>query len=161
MIRLQIRPSFKLVVPYRPDEAVERIRRQVKNNEGKVVSTVMSKYIILSIPPEKEHFWSPRLTLEVDEHEKGAVVRGLFGPRPSVWTMFAGFYFSVIILGTVGLIFGLVQWSLKMAPYGLWAVPAAVILLAVAYGVALSGQNLGLAQMHLLRSILDKALNSS
>ncbi|MFQ5583831.1 MAG: hypothetical protein ACE5GL_05295 [Calditrichia bacterium] len=161
MFRLQIRPSFKLVISLSPGKTVERIRDQIKKHEGKVASTVMNNYIILSIPPEKEHFWSPRLTVEVDEHEKGSVVRGLFGPRPSVWTMFAGFYFSVIILGTVGLIFGLVQWSLKMTPYGLWAVPAAIVLLAVAYGIALSGQNLGLAQMHLLRSVLDKALNSS
>jgi hypothetical protein len=161
MIKIQIRPRFRLIVPYSPSDVLERLRTEIEKPDAKCAGTILTGYAIFRIHDDQQHYWSPRLTIEVSEHEHGTLVRGLFAPRPAVWTMLASFYALTIFVGLVGLIFGLSQWSLGMSPYGLWVVPLSILLLVITYTIALTGQNLGLAQMHLLRSVLDKALGSN
>ena len=84
---------------------------------------------------------------------------GLFAPRPAVWTLFASFYAFTIFLAFVGFSWGFSQWSLDMAPTAMWLVPLALALLAIAYGIALTGQKLGAAQMTRLRTYLETALD--
>ncbi|MCB0291751.1 MAG: hypothetical protein KDH97_15965, partial [Calditrichaeota bacterium] len=98
-------------------------------------------------------------SLEVEEHSDGAVLRGLFGPKPNVWTLFMGMYLAIGFSGTTGLMFGLSQWSLGMPPLLLWSVPAALLAGAAVYGLALYGQRLSQEHMYVLRQFVDEAVD--
>jgi hypothetical protein len=100
------------------------------------------------------------LSVEVEAQENGTLIRGLLGPRPVVWTLFASFYAFALFAGLVGLIWGLSQWSLGITPFALWIVPVAILLIIIAYGIAYTGQKLGYEQMLLLRGFLDKSIES-
>lgn len=59
----------------------------------------MDEHIFLDILNKDNHFWSPHLHLELEEAtEKITKVKGLFGPKPQVWTFFMFLHFVVATL---------------------------------------------------------------
>jgi len=163
VLKVRIRPKFELNTSSSLEEIVNILREKLSNPNALCTGTILNNgYFILRIPDDQSHFWSPRLTIELEKQDDNStLVRGLFGPHPAVWMLFAGFYLFFIFVGLVGLFYGLAQWSLKMPPSALWGVPISLVLIGISYGIALIGQNLGLEQMHQLRSFLERSLNSS
>lgn len=159
MPKISIRPRFKIEVPMKIDEIVSAIRHRIDDPSEKIAGTVLPEYAVLKIPIEDQHYWSPELSLSLEETENGTIVRGLFGPRPVVWTLFASFYAFTAFALLIGIFVGYPQWSLGQTPYALWLIPVALILFGSAYAVALSGQKLGQKEMLHLRNILSDILS--
>ena len=86
------------------------------------------------------------------------MIRGLFGPRPQVWTMFVLFYSTIGFAALIVLVFGLSYWSLGKSTLILWWVPVLAALYLTLYLVAYFGQRLGKVQMILLQKFIDKLL---
>ncbi|RNC85160.1 MAG: GTP-binding protein [Winogradskyella sp.] len=50
----------------------------------------------MRFPKKEQHYWSPQLHLEINQKdETHATIYGLFGPNPTIWTMFMFFHFIV------------------------------------------------------------------
>lgn len=159
---IQLRPRFRRETALSTHEIGARLRQQLERPNSAVTGTLLEEFIVLRMRPEAEHFWSPELTLQLHaEPEGGTLIRALFGPRPAVWTGFAGFYTFAIFISCMALLFGLSQWSLGMAPIGLWLLPLPILLLISAYGIALIGQRLGHDQMAILQEVFDQALDQA
>ena len=161
MTKIEIRPRFSLVVPLSPETILNRLRTYLEKPTAECTGTILNSYAILRVHDEQQHYWSPQLTIEVEAQDNGTLIRGLLGPRPVVWTLFASFYAFAIFAGLVGLIWGLSQWSLGITPFALWIVPIAIFLITIAYAIAYTGQKLGYEQMLLLRTFLDKSIGSN
>lgn len=158
MSKVQIRPRFRITVPMASEEILNRLRAYLEKPNSDCSGTILSDFAILRIPEEKQHFWSPRLTVAFEKEADGTLLRGLFGPRPAVWTMFASFYAFTVFAALVGAIYGLSQWQLGMDAWALWIVPTALVLLVIAYAIAYTGQKLGHDEMRMLRKILEDCL---
>ncbi len=159
MAPIRLRPRFRLTVPMTIDDLTQILQGVLAQDAAPAEGKVLREFVVLRIPEQQQHFWSPELTLQLHEAEGGGtLIRGLFGPRPAVWTMFAGFYSFAFFLSLMALLFGLSQWSLGMEPMGLWVLPIPVVLLISAFATALVGQRLGHDQMGELRDFLDAAL---
>lgn len=158
MNKVEIRPRFTLTVPFGKQEAIKRLKSELQKPDPECRGNFVKPVVVLGVNDEDMHFWSPELGLEFEEEENETVIRCVLGPRSVVWTMFAAFYGFAVLLGVAGLTLGLCQWYLGMNAYGFWFVPASVILLAAAYGIALTGQKLAYDQMVVLRRSLDNAL---
>ncbi len=158
MNKVEIRPRFTLSVPFEKQEAIRRIRNELQKPGSECKGNFVKPVVVLGVKDEDLHFWSPELGLEFEEEEKDTLIRCVLGPRSVVWTMFAAFYAFAVLVGVAGLILGLCQWFLGMNAYGFWLVPVSVVLLAAAYGIALTGQKLAYDQMVILRRSLDNAL---
>ena len=152
--KLRIRPRFKEEVLLTQQEIKEKIKLQLAENPDQWLGKIVDNHVILRIPPEQQHYWSPQLTLELEEHGKSTIIRGLFGPKPGVWTMFVFFYSAIGFLTLMGLIFGLSQMMLNMNAYGLWAVPVGLFIMIGLFAMSKIGQRLGHDQMHLLNKLL-------
>lgn len=157
--KLRFRPRFKEVVQLSPAELTERIRKLIDRNKEMCTGEIVDHHVLLKIPKSQQHYWSPQLSLELEAVEQGTLIRGLFGPKPNVWTMFVFFYSAIGFLTTMGLIFGLSQLMLKMDAYGLWAVPVGGFLLIGLFVMSKVGQNLGKSQMHQLGDLLQSAID--
>ena len=157
--KMRFRPRFREIVQLSPAELTERIRKLIDQNKEKCTGEIVDHHVILKIPKSQQHYWSPQLSLELEAVEEGTLIRGLFGPKPNVWTMFVFFYSSVGFLTTMGLIFGLSQMMLKMSAYGLWAVPIGGFLIIGLFAMSKVGQNLGKSQMHQLSDLLQSAID--
>jgi hypothetical protein len=160
MNKVEIRPRFNLSVPFSKKEVISRLRAEVQHPDSACKGNFVKPVAVLSVRDDDIHFWSPELGLEFEEGEKETQIMCVLGPRSVVWTMFAAFYGFAILVGVAGLVLGLSQWYLKMSAWGFLLIPASVILLAAAYGIALTGQKLAYDQMVVLRRCLDNALGT-
>lgn len=158
MNKVEIRPRFTLTVPFAKQEVIRRLKSELQKRDSKCMGNFVKPVVVLRVNDQDTHFWSPELGIEFEEEEKETVIRCVLGPRSVVWTMFATFYGFAVLLGVAGLTLGLCQWYLGMSAYGFWFVPASAVLLAAAYGIALTGQKLAYDQMVELRRCLDNAL---
>ena len=155
---LRLRPRFSFVAPVALDMAIERLRAALAAPEAGCRGDVFRGHAVLHVPDAHQHIWSPFLSLDLEWHPDGTQVRGLYGPKPSVWSLFVAAYAVCAFLAIVALTFGASQWSLGQAPWAFAGVPLAVLGGLVVYGLALYGQRRGREQMDTLRRVLDTAL---
>lgn len=145
-----MRPRFEVAADLDADEALRRITGELGTAGSPVEGLVAGYHVELMIPKSTRHFWSPRLSLELDAQESGVRLRGLYGPRPAVWTLFAMFYSALGFVALMGAVFGYAQWAIDRTPWALWTLPIAAALALGAYATSLVGQRLALEEMQFL-----------
>lgn len=154
----RIRPRIRVQTTLSSDEIHKKIRAKLYS-EGATCEGQTTKGFATIYPPQKEqHFWSPQLTITVDESQDGTLVRGLYGPKPSVWTMFVFFYSAIGFAAMIILMAGLSMWSLGNPATILWLVPVLIVLFLSLYLVAYSGQKLGHKQMGAIHRFIEECL---
>jgi hypothetical protein len=98
------------------DENIDVIKQKFINHR-KVISPdffmkIRDNYIQFTISGEKHQYWSPHLSIVLEEmegNEKNAThIKGLFGPAQTLWTFFMFLHFFVA--GTF-LLFGMFAYS--------------------------------------------------
>jgi len=85
-----------------------------KKEEISFRGNIVDGHIFISVSKKDEHFWSPQLHLEIIENtENTTILKGLFGPKPQVWTlfMFVHFVIGILFLGFAVMFYS--RWSLK------------------------------------------------
>ena len=158
MSGMQIRPRFRINSPHSPEYILETLASKLEDPEAPVTGKVVTHHVVLNIPVRDQHYWSPQLHMEVEEAEGGSLIRGLFGPKPTVWTFFIFMYSVIGLLGVIALTFGLSQWSIGVYAWAFWGVPLSAVLYVIVYFIARTGQHMGKEQMGVLQNFLDKAI---
>lgn len=160
MTAIDIRPRFQQEVPLSAEETLARLRTALKQSDSPIIGFVADHHVTLKIPYEKQHFWSPQLALEVEAQEsgQGALIRGLFGPQPSVWLMFMFMYSVIGVICLFVAITGFSQMSLGIPAPVLWVLPVGAGLAIFLYLSAKTGERLGRDEMHQLKGFLDDTL---
>jgi len=153
-----MRPRFELIVSTPLGTTLDGFRQYLNGASAGCTGSITGCHVRLRVPEARRHTWTPQLDVEVEPHEEGALVRGLFGPDPGIWTFIVALYAIIGFSVLGGLIFAFSQWALGQAPTALWSVPVALVLACIVYVVALVGQGLSQAQMVELRTCLDEAL---
>ncbi len=160
MSTLEIRPRFVRWSGEDADAILARFDAILSEKRPGIKGLVVDQHIYLKIPREDQHYWSPQLNLEVVSEEKGSKIKGLFGPRPSVWLMFAFFYFLLGFASVMVAIIGFSQMNLGLPSRILWLIPVFLGLIFLMYSTAKTGQRMGLAQMEELYRYFDSNLES-
>jgi hypothetical protein len=154
---LEIRPRFQINTNLSMDEIENRINSNLHDPNSNFLGSVQHGYGTLSIPFKEQHFWSPQLTFSMEETEEGTLVRGLFGPRPSVWTMFIFFYaiigFAIMIVSIIGFS----NLSINQSGAILWSLPILIAVFLTIYISAYFGKRLGRDQMIILHRYFEKS----
>ncbi|MGV6846125.1 MAG: GTP-binding protein [Lutibacter sp.] len=152
-----LRPRFKIIV----NENRERVLSKFKQQDFKrVLVKIIDYHIVIDVLQKETHFWSPQLHVEVEKlNENESVIRGLFGPKPHVWTLFMFIHF-VMAFAFIGFaIITYVKWVLKsniqFYMIGLCAVP---VLWIVMYFLGRLGKRKGENQMKMLQTMLISVL---
>ncbi len=158
MVDARMRPRFELVVSTSAEETVEQIREGLDRSDRPYEGHFYPKHVEIRIAESERSFWSPELILQVEDDNEGAILRGRFGPRQNLWTLFVAMY-SALAFGTlVGLILGSSQATLSQPAWGLWLVPICLVLASSVYGSALIGRSLGGEQIVELRTLVERAV---
>ena len=156
----RLRPRFEFVAPRPPDEALGQLRSALAEANAPFRGRVFSDHAVLYVLPAEERVWSPFLSLDIGSHPDGTLVRGLFGPKPAVWSLFIAAY-AVCLFGALGALgFAYAQWTLGQSPWALGILPIAAIGALVTYGFARYGQHQGRDQMSRLRTFLDGSIDA-
>lgn len=93
-----LRPRFSFELNESPEKVLKAFEHSSKTQQDFMISRV-DDHVFIRIPKHKQHFWSPQLHLEIYKIEsQPTVLRGLFGPKPTVWTLFMFLHFVVATL---------------------------------------------------------------
>ena len=154
-----LRPRFKMDLDHSNHTILEAFEAS-KSSEEYFIVTRVDDHVFIKIPKADQHFWSPQLHLEIMETAPGkSTLFGLFGPNPTVWTLFMFLHFLV---GTVFIGFGIwayVNWTLE-ANYAiqLFMCLFMVVVWFLLYYAGRIGKATGKDQMHLLHNFMQSKL---
>ncbi|MDR9418406.1 hypothetical protein [Gracilimonas sp.] len=154
----RIRPRIYVETELSKKEINERIKKHLKEAECSCSGKSTEGYATFCPPENEQHFWSPQLTITLDTEDEKTYIRGLYGPKPSVWTLFVFFYATIAFAALIVTMIGLSFWTLNKPITILWLVPVLVIVFLSLYLVAYFGQKLGHKQMTNLHRTLEKCL---
>jgi len=153
--RPRVRPRFEHSTHLGASELAGRVKKELVKS-AEIDGLVLDRRIELTPNADTQHFFSPQLTIDVEDTDAGATLRGRFGPHPHVWTMYVAIHgFGAFITLAAG-IFGLSQHLSGQTPWALWALPASPLLAALVWALAFVGQNLGGEQMFMLRRFVEE-----
>ncbi len=144
----KMRPTFEMPSKLTQQQTVDRLCTLVDEDHHPIEGRVAGHCIMLVIPPNARHFWSPWLNIEVHEEDQGSSVHGRFAPNPSIWTGFMLTYIALITLISFAAIFGFAQFMMGQSPWALTLVPIFLGIAGALYWSSLVGQRLANDQMH-------------
>ena len=153
-----MRPGYRWQTDGPPEEFIARLAQLVSFDPA-VRMQGGSTHCTLSIPEEANHRWSPTLDVQARAHGDRCRVNARLGPAPEVWTMFMFLYAASGLPALLGSMFGLVQMTLGDTPWGLAALPAAVLIWGLLYTASLVGRGLGADQIHQLLAVMEANLS--
>ena len=148
MSSFNMRPRFKHTVIAVQEDLEKELLKGIKQKETTFVFNYLPGHLYIKIHPDEQHFWSPQLHLSFEQDQDQVIIRGLYGPNPTVWAIF---FFGYVILGLLALfigMWGLTKWSLGMDYTVLWIIPILGVLALMLYFSAQAGQKLGAQQMY-------------
>ena len=157
-----LRPRFKFQVNH-ANEVLLKLFEDAKSLQSDFVVSRVDDHVFIKIPKEKQHFWSPQLHLEINKNDtsNSSTIYGLFGPNPTVWTLFMFLHFVVAGLFIGFGIWAYVNWNLGND----FAIQLFITLLMVVFWFALYfggrlGKKAGHSEMHQLHHFMRDTLRS-
>ncbi|WP_298895683.1 GTP-binding protein [uncultured Psychroserpens sp.] len=155
-----LRPRFKFNVAQNNEMLLE-LFEETKTAQSDFIVTRIDDHVFIKIPKAKQHFWSPQLHLEINENDttKGSTIYGLFGPNPTVWTMFMFLHFIIAGLFIGFGIWAYVNWTLgnDFAIQLFVTLFMVIIWFALYFGGRL-GKKTGTNEMHQLHHFMRDTL---
>lgn len=158
MSSFRIRPRFKQSTELSQQIIESKIEKALEDEQADCVAVMLPGHVYLKIPLVERHFWSPQLHVTFEETKDATIIRGLYGPNPTVWAIF---FFGYVTLGFIFFfvgMWGLSRWSLGLSADILWVLPVTAMLALVLYIIAQTGQKIGAEQMFRLHLFYEKTL---
>lgn len=167
MFSLRVRPRIKFYSERSIVHVIECFHDTVESKDFQLDGTFLKNSVIVKIPEEIIHYWSPELQLEISEnpfkddehaeHREKTVIRGFVGPKSTVWTLFMFFYiaFGALLLG--GVIYGSSQQMLDMEMSGYWYALLGGIGLLFTLVASQIGQKMGEEQTNVLLKLIERS----
>ncbi|NNE26673.1 MAG: hypothetical protein HKN09_07500 [Saprospiraceae bacterium] len=156
---IHVRPRFEVTLPFSIQDVELRLRSALNAQEVLVLGKVQNGFARFMLPLEEQHYWSPQLTINMQEDEGGTFLRGMYGPKPTVWTLFVFFYSFIGIAMVFIAIFGSSYIALGKSGAILWLIPFLLLVFLSLYLVSFFGQRLGRDQIRILHDFVEDALD--
>lgn len=155
-----LRPRFKIKLEKDNQSALELFDK-AKEEQQEFIITRVDDHVFIKFPKAKQHFWSPQLHLEINaENDNSSMLHGLFGPNPTVWTMFMFLHFFVAVVFVGFGIWAYSNWSLDDSYImQIFVMFLMVILWFALYFAGRLGKHKGKDEMYLLHDFMKKSLN--
>lgn len=158
---IRSRPRFKVTTTMTMEEFTEKLRAHFKAHNKILGGYVTLQYSVIRLRQSKNKYWAPQLQirLETDEDNPSiTIIRGLFGPKPAIWTFFLFLYtLGATIVFVLGM-YGYVQMSLGNKAPWLWAIPAGLAIILATYIAAKIGQKIAQQHMNVLITFVETIL---
>ena len=136
--KVVLRPRFKIELNKTNTAILDAFEAKQKSQNQFIVSRV-DEHVFIKLPKEKQRFWSPQLHIEINETEDNkSQLYGLFGPNPTVWTLFIFLHFAVAGLFIAFCIWAYSNYALK-EDYFL-QISGIVLMVLVWFGLYIAGR---------------------
>ena len=142
------------------DELIDRLKALLEEKKEEVIGQIVHNHVVLQVPENQRHFWSPQLSLSLEEAEQGTRIRGLYGPAPNVWLLFMFIYFFLGFVTLVVLIVGLSRYNLGLSSYILWLIPFLGGGFVVLWLSGKAGKKIGHDQIYQIHNLIKPTILS-
>ena len=106
---IHLRPRFTIALKGDQELIINRFKKTLKEKKCQFPCRFVDGHIIIDVPKKEDHFWSPQLHIEIESVATNkSVLKGLFGPKPQVWTLFL---FVHVAVGIAFLFFCVLLYS--------------------------------------------------
>ncbi len=155
-----LRPRFFKELDIPSEKALEAFENKSKTCKDFKVSRI-DHHVFIRFPKKEQHFWSPQLHLEIYDTDKNKpTLKGLFGPSPTVWTLFMFLHFIVAGLFTIAGIWLYVNIRLDSPIlFPIVSMIALFITWFVLYFAGRLGREAGKKEMHSLYNFMKNTLD--
>ena len=159
----QIRPRFEVSSNRSVSELEDIMRKALKAADAPCNGKVRFGYVSLYPKDEDHHYWSPHLSVIIEDHEneEKTLLRGLYGPSPGVWTKFVFIYGIIAVSVVIVLVIGFANMSIDESGAILWAVPILLFLLGSMYLTSSIGQKKGHNQIEDIHHFFEKCIGQT
>lgn len=159
--KILLKPRFKIERLEDKAIIIKKFSDEFAQGGSNFLGKIIDHHIIIDVHKGEEHFWSPQLHIEVEEGEKGgALIKGLYGPKPQIWSLFMFIHFGVALAFMVFLVLAYTRWSLEQDySFALMMCFIMPILWFVLYFLGRLGRKKGAEQIHQIDSFLKEVLN--
>ena len=157
-----LRPRFTIDLDENHQEILNRFSEELKKEEIKFRGNIIDGHIFISVPRKDEHFWSPQLHLEIiEETNKTSLLKGLFGPKPQVWTffMFVHFIIAVLFLGFCAMLYTRISLN-ESRVFPIAMMIALPVVWVILYFLGKIGKETGKKQMHDLHEFMIQIIRN-
>lgn len=158
---IALRPRFNYKMPGDKEIYLSAMENAAAGQKEFIVTRV-DDHVFVKFPKKDQHYWSPQLEMEISTFEEGeSQIRGLFGPKPAVWTMFMFLHFVVATLFIVAGAWAYSNHSLD-EPIALQLAIMGLLIIAwfVLYFAGRMGRLAGKKEMNRLFDFMKGALES-
>ena len=135
-----VRPRFVMELGVSPDRLRSAFTHAVETAASTFVMRTVGTHMDITVVRDIRHFWSPCVHLEFEPKDDGTRLRGLYGPHPNVWTMFAFLTLSTLVLMSFGAIGGMAEWMANGTAWSLVSLPFGAAILIGQYVMSQWGQ---------------------
>ncbi len=155
-----LRPRFEKHVS-KPMETIledaKKLKEEVKEDYRVKIS---DHHIFFFITLAKRKYYSPHLHVELtEEADKTTMVKGLFGPDQTVWTMFMFLHFIIAGIFLVFAMFAYSDWMLKQSVWLDFTIMGIMVVLwFVLYFQARINRKKCMPQMHKLEGLMNRLI---
>ena len=156
-----LRPRVKMVLKERPQELIAKFKKVLAGENCNFHGKIIGSHIVIDVPSKEAHFWSPQLHIEIDKiDENGTQLKGLFGPKPQVWSLFMFFHFALAVAFIGFSIMAYVKMSLNES----YLMPLIIcisipVIWVVLYFLGNVGKRKGKRQMEELNDFMKEVLS--
>ena len=151
------RPRFEMQTEVTALEVAQAVKDAL-SDQTIIAGRVRSDFIHLHHRSDLMEIWSPHMTASLEEDQGHCLIRGHYGPAPSLWTLFV---FGYTALGLAAMIIGIIGFANKSLgePYWiLWLLPLIILGMIGMYLVSRFGQQRSSHQIHEIHEILQQAV---
>lgn len=156
-----LRIRFQQSVSASPDRLIEDFKQLKAKGKSLYRIKILDHHVWIGVAfAEKKHY-SPTLHLEFEQTEdpQKSLVRGLFGPEPSLWTLFMFLHFVVAGIFIMFLAFAYSNWTMQQP----MALDIFMMILMVAawfmlYFFARLNRQRGLPQARAIEKLVNEVL---
>lgn len=154
-----LRPRFKKELN-KNNEVILKAFENAKKEYSEFVVTRLDNHVFIKFPKKDQQFWTPQLHLEIDKIDNNtSLLYGLFGPNPTVWTMFMFLHFIVACLFIGFGIWAYTNWKLDND----YIIQICIMVLMVIiwftlYFAGSIGKNSNKNEMHKLNDFMNQIL---
>jgi hypothetical protein len=159
MTSVRSRPRFKKTIGLSLEDLKQKMTTKLIQKPPYVKGQVFSEHFHLEITQTEQHFWSPHLNVTLEESNDGTIMRGTYGPKPTIWTVFFFGYSSLGLTFFFTAMVGLVKLSLHQDGIILWALPFLLFMIMGLYFASQTGQKLGSEQTFRIHHFLEETLD--
>ncbi|MCK0130113.1 hypothetical protein MWU59_01240 [Flavobacteriaceae bacterium F08102] len=158
--KIWLKPRFKILVDADVSRVKTKFEQDVDQNKAGFRVKIIDNHIVIDVLESDAHFWSPQLQLELIEAGKKTMVKGLFGPKPQLWTFFMMIHFAMAIVFAVFGVLGYSQYTLGKAYVSSLLICLVICVLWIAFYVfGQFGKMKGNAQMTAMAQYIKSVLN--